>query len=221
MERGIIMNFKDAIKNVNGLRIERTMEALHKNHIDAFFAKDAAEAQEIFRSLLHKNSVVTAGGSMSALELGFVDILRDGDYVYIDRESAGITPEEVQIVQRQAFTADYFVTGTNAITEKGELFNIDGNGNRVAAIAFGPKQVIVIASTNKIVKNAEEARLRVKEIAAPANAMRLDCKTPCAVDGICRDCSSDSRVCCTEMLTGFQRIKNRIKVIIVDENVGY
>ncbi|MGB5822556.1 MAG: lactate utilization protein [Proteocatella sp.] len=215
------MYFKDAIKNANSLKVERTMEALHKNHMDAFYAKSVEEAQDIFKSLLEENSVVTAGGSMSAIELGFMEILKSGEYVYIDREMTGITPEEVQIVQRQAFTADYFVTGTNAITEKGELFNIDGNGNRVAAIAFGPKQVIVVAGSNKIVRDAQEARRRVKEIAAPANAMRLDCKTPCAVDGICRDCSSDSRVCCVEMLTGFQRIQNRIKVIIVDENLGF
>lgn len=215
------MYFKDAIKNANSLKIKRTIEALHKNHMDAFYAQSIEEAQGIFKSLVNKNSVVTAGGSMSAVELGLIDILKDGDYVYIDRERGGITPEEVQIVQRQAFTADYFVTGTNAITENGELFNIDGNGNRVAAISFGPKQVIVVAGSNKIVRDAQEARLRVKEIAAPANAMRLDCKTPCAADGICRDCSSDSRVCCIEVLTGFQRIQKRIKVIIVDESLGF
>ncbi len=215
------MYFKDAIKNAKELKIKRTIEALHKNHMDAFYAKSAEEAQLIFKSLVEKNSVVTAGGSMTAIELGITDLLRSGEYVYIDRESHGITPEEVQIVQRQAFTADYFITGTNAITENGELFNIDGNGNRVAAISFGPKQVIVFAGSNKIVRDAQEARRRVKEIAAPANAMRLDCKTPCAVDGVCRDCASDSRVCCIEVLTGFQRIKNRIKVIIVDENLGF
>jgi len=215
------MYFKDAIKNANSLKIKRTIEALHKNHMDAFYAQSIEEAQGIFKSLVNKNSVVTAGGSMSAVELELIDILKDGDYVYIDRERGGITPEEVQIVQRQAFTADYFVTGTNAITENGELFNIDGNGNRVAAISFGPKQVIVVAGSNKIVRDAQEARRRVKEIAAPANAMRLDCKTPCAADGICRDCSSDSRVCCIEVLTGFQRIQKRIKVIIVDESLGF
>ncbi len=215
------MYFKDALKKADNLKIKRTMDALEKNNINAYYAETVEDAQEIFKTLLEEGSVITAGGSMTTVELGFVDIMRSGNYNYIDREREGITKEEIQVVQRQAFTADYFVTGTNAITEKGELFNIDGNGNRVAAISFGPKQVIVVSGANKIVRDAEEARKRVKELAAPANAMRLDCNTPCSVDGICRDCASPQRVCCTELLTGFQRIKDRIKVIIVNENLGF
>ncbi|MGL5258370.1 MAG: lactate utilization protein [Proteocatella sp.] len=215
------MYFKDALKKADNLKIKRTMDALEKNNINAYYAETVEEAQEIFKTLLEEGSIITAGGSMTAVELGFVDIMRNGNYNYIDREREGITKEEVQVVQRQAFTADYFVTGTNAITEKGELFNIDGNGNRVAAISFGPKQVIVVSGANKIVRDAQEARKRVKELAAPANAMRLDCNTPCSVDGICRDCASPQRVCCVEVLTGFQRIKDRIKVIIVNENLGF
>lgn len=215
------MYFKDALKKANDLKIKRTMDALEKNNINAYYAKSIEEAQEIFKSLIEEGSVITAGGSMTAVETGLVDILRNGNYNYIDREREGITKEEVQVVQRQAFTADYFVTGTNAITENGELFNIDGNGNRVAAISFGPKQVIVISGSNKIVSDAKEARKRVKELSAPANAMRLDCNTPCSVDGICRDCASPQRVCCIEVLTGFQRIKDRIKVIIIDKDLGF
>lgn len=215
------MYFKDAIKKCEDIKIRRTVEALKKNHIEAFYAKTPEEAVIIFKDLVRENSVVTAGGCMTSIELGIVEILRSGVYNYIDRERPGITPEEVQVVQRQAFTADYFITGTNAITEKGELFNIDGNGNRVAAISYGPKEVIVIAGSNKIVRDTEEARKRVKEISAPANAMRLDCNTPCTIDGICRNCASEKRICCTEVLTGYQRIKNRIKVIIVDGDFGF
>lgn len=215
------MYFKDALKKANDLKIKRTMDALEKNNINAYYAKSIEEAQEIFKSLIQEGSVITAGGSMTAVETGLVEILRSGKYNYIDREREGITKEEVQVVQRQAFTADYFITGTNAITENGELFNIDGNGNRVAAISFGPKQVIVVSGANKIVSDAKEARKRVKELSAPANAMRLDCNTPCSVDGICRDCASAQRVCCIEVLTGFQRIKDRIKVIIIDKDLGF
>lgn len=215
------MYFKDALKKANDLKIKRTMDALEKNNINAYYAKSIEEAQAIFKSLIEEGSVITAGGSMTAVETGLVDILRNGNYNYIDREREGITKEEVQVVQRRAFTADYFVTGTNAITENGELFNIDGNGNRVAAISFGPKQVIVVSGANKIVSDAKEARKRVKELSAPANAMRLDCNTPCSVDGICRDCASLQRVCCIEVLTGFQRIKDRIKVIIIDKDLGF
>ena len=215
------MYFKDAREKSNDLKVKRTMDALAKNNMDAFYAKTEEESRTIFKSLLKEGAVVTAGGSMTCVELGFVDILRSGNYEYLDREREGITKEEFQEVQRKAFTADYFITGTNAITEKGELFNIDGNGNRVAAISFGPNQVIVISGANKIVKDYDEARKRVKSLSAPANAMRLDCNTPCSVDGICRDCASPQRVCCIEVLTGFQRIKDRIKVIIVDKDLGF
>ncbi|WP_028829763.1 lactate utilization protein [Proteocatella sphenisci] len=215
------MNFKDAAKKCEDLKIQRTIKALHKNNIEGYYAKDAEEAIKTFRSLVKENSVVTAGGSMSCVETGIMDLLRSGAYDYRDRERSGITHEEVQQVLRDAFTSDYFITSTNAITENGELFNIDGNGNRVAAISFGPKEVIVITGSNKIVRDSEEARKRVKAISAPANAMRLDCETPCTIDGICRNCASEKRICCTEVLTGFQRIKNRIKVIIIDGDFGF
>lgn len=215
------MDYKAAIQKSKKLKVERTVEALKKNHMNAFYVKTSTQAIEIFKLMIEEGDVITAGGSMTAEEIGIINMLKNDNYDYRDRAREGITLDEVQLVQRMAFSADIFVTGTNAVTENGELYNIDGNGNRVAAIAFGPKKVVVFAGINKIVSNEQEARKRVKEISAPANAMRLDCNTPCAVDGICRDCLSEERICCHEVLSGFQRIKNRITVIIIDENFGY
>ena len=122
---------------------------------------------------------------------------------------------------REAFFCDTYLTGTNAVTEEGELYNVDGNGNRVSAMIFGPKSVIVVAGYNKIVPNLEAARKRVREVSAPANAVRLDTKTPCKIIGTCRDCHSDERMCCSYVTLGQQRIKGRIKVIIVGESLGF
>ena len=110
---------------------------------------------------------------------------------------------------------------SNAITENGELYNVDGNGNRVAALVWGPKSVIVVAGYNKIVKDIDEAKTRVREIAAPSNAARLGCDTPCTKTGHCMDCSSSKRICATTVITGRQRVENRIKVILVGEELGY
>ena len=122
---------------------------------------------------------------------------------------------------RQAFTCDTYLMSANAITENGELYNVDGNGNRVAALMFGPKSVIVIAGWNKIVPDLEAARQRVRQIAAPANTTRLNTQTPCKVLGSCQDCHSDSRICCDYTVLGQQRIKGRVKVILVGEELGY
>ena len=110
---------------------------------------------------------------------------------------------------------------SNAITEKGELYNVDGNGNRVAALIWGPKNVIIVAGYNKIVKDIDESRARIEEIAAPANATRLGCDTPCTKTGHCMNCASPKRICATTVITGWQRVQNRIKVILVGEELGY
>lgn len=214
MERSLIEQFRDK-------RALKTIEALKKNNIEGFYVHNSKEAVDLVESMLGKGSTVTIGGSVTLSDTGIVKLITNGNYEFLDRARPGITPEESQEVMRQAFTCDNYVISSNAITEKGEIFNIDGNGNRIAAIAYGPKNVIIVVGYNKIVEDAAEARARAKRIAAPANATRVKAKTPCTITGICSDCNSPDRICGTEMLLGFQRISNRIKVIIVDEVLGF
>ena len=154
-------------------------------------------------------------------ECGIMNLLRSGLYDFLDRSAPGTTPDKVEEIYRMAFCADAYLTSSNAITEQGELFNVDGNCNRVAAMLFGPKSVIVVAGYNKIVADLEEAVLRLKKTAAPANAIRLHCATPCAKVGECMDCHSDGRICCNYLVSAQQRHQDRIKVILVGEELGY
>lgn len=213
-ERSFIEQFRDK-------RALKTVEALKKNQMDAYYVHTSEEAVELVDSLIVPNATVTMGGSVTISETGIEKLLKSGKYNFLDRARPGITPEEAQEVMRQAFTSDVYLCGSNAVTEKGELFNIDGNGNRVAAITYGPKSVIIVVGYNKIVSNAEEARARVKRIAAPTNSKRVKAKTPCSATGECNDCKAADRICATEVLTTFQRFPNRIKVIIVDEVLGF
>ena len=120
-----------------------------------------------------------------------------------------------------AFDSDVYFAGTNAVTENGCLYNVDGNGNRVAAMIYGPKSVVVVVGVNKIVSDLDAAKERVRKIAAPANTVRLSCDTPCAKTGECMDCNSPSRICCNFVVMSNQRVKDRLKVIILDESLGY
>lgn len=189
--------------------------------MDAYYVHTAKEALELVESLIVTDAVVTMGGSVTLSEVGVDRLLKSGKYRFLDRARPGITPEEAQDVMRQAFTADVYLCGSNAVTENGELFNIDGNGNRVAALTYGPKSVIIVVGYNKIVADAQEARERVKRIASPTNATRVKAQTPCTVTGECNECRSPDRICATEVLTSFQRQKDRIKVIIIDEVLGF
>ena len=135
-----------------------------------------------------------------------LDLLRCGDYQFLDRYASGLSGEQIAEIYRKSFFADAFLCSTNAVTESGELYNVDGNGNRVAAMTFGPASVILVVGANKIVRDLAEAEQRVKEFAAPANCKRLACKTPCAVTGKCADCSGDGRICCTAVVHRQQRI---------------
>lgn len=212
--------------------ILKTLENLKKNNMDAFYAETAEEAKEMLRGMLKEGAEVTCGGSVTLYRSGILEMLKTGPYKYYDRFAQGITREETEEIFRKAFTCDAYVTSSNAITEKGELYNVDGNSNRVAAILYGPENVYVIAGKNKIVSDIDEAVLRVKNVAAPKNAARLKCQTPCAVSGrcmslasedpdICEGCLGDGRICCNYVISAKQRKKGRIKVIIIGEEIGY
>lgn len=202
-------------------RVERVIKSLEKNNMVGYYVEDEKEALDKIKELLKEETITTAGGSRSLFEIGVIDFLRKGNYNFLDRDKEGITKEECEKIYRDAFYADTYLCSTNAITEEGELYNIDGNGNRVAAMIFGPKEVIVVAGINKIVKNMEEAETRLKNIAAPANAKRLNLDTPCAKVGHCVDCNSDNRICASYVTLRRQRKRGRIKVIIVNKNLGY
>ncbi len=208
-------------------KIEKTMKALRQNRMKPFYAETREELYEIIRGLIKDDKLITAGGSTTLKESGVTEmLLNEYNGIYLDR-SAGKTPEEVEDIMRKAFVSDTFFASANAITENGELYNVDGKGNRVSAMIFGPNQVIIVAGANKIVKDLGEAKLRVEKIAAPLNTKRLSCATPCAVSGECNilstgePCKGDGRICCSYVTLAQQRIPDRIKVIIVNENLGY
>lgn len=202
-------------------RIQRTMENLRLNKMKAYYAENSAQACEIVRGLVKDDKLITSGGSMSLKECGVIDMLC-GEFggAYLDR-SAGKDRDAVEDIMRKAFISDTFLASTNALTENGELYNVDGNGNRVSAMIFGPKQVIIVAGVNKLVKDLDEARQRVERIAAPKNTVRLEKATPCAKTGVCGHCRSEDRICCSYVTLAQQRVPDRIKVIIVNEDLGY
>ncbi len=202
-------------------RIEKTMKALQRNKMKPYYVENRDELYNIVRSLIRDDKLITAGGSMTLKESGVTELLMN-EYkgIYIDR-SQGTNPEEVEEILRKAFVSDTFFASTNALTEEGELYNVDGKGNRVSAMIYGPKQVILVVGINKLVADMGEAVMRVEQIAAPKNTVRLNCDTPCAVTGGCGHCHSDGRICCSYVRLSQQRVADRIKVIIVNENLGY
>lgn len=210
----------EIVKSVMEKRIEKTIKALEKNNMKGYYAKNTDEAKSIIGKLIKEDTLILSGGSMTLKEAGVIDFLKK-DYkgIFIDR--ADLNPEEIDGYFRKAFSADTYFTSTNAITENGELYNVDGNGNRVAAMIFGPKQVIVLCGFNKIVPDINSAIKRVEKIAAPANTIRLKKNTPCAKSGECSHCSSEDRICCSYVTLGQQRIADRIKVIFLPDEYGY
>jgi len=199
---------KQALKAVDNLR---------KNKFEAHFVQDTQEMMSLVQSMIEDNATVTVGGSMTLFETGIIDYLRAAPIQFLDRYQS----EDVQKTLRDAFSADVFLTSTNAVTMEGELFNIDGSGNRVAALTFGPKKVLVIAGINKLVKNMEEAEYLMKRYARPMNNERLSTNNPCTVTGECSECHAEKRICSTFVRTARSQVRNRICVIIVNQILGY
>jgi hypothetical protein len=201
--------------------IDRTIKNLNKRNMKGFFVKNKSELIKLLEEFIDEKSTVGVGDSMTLFETGVIDILRKGDYVFLDKYRDGITSEEKKEIYLQNFSANTFMCSTNALTEDGELYNIDGNGSRVAPMIYGPKQVIIVAGINKIVKNIEEAERRARNYAAPIDAKRLKKDTPCTTLGYCVDCKSPNRICNDFTIIRGQFIKDRIKIIIVGEQLGY
>ncbi|MBO8160534.1 MAG: lactate utilization protein [Thermosipho sp. (in: Bacteria)] len=197
----------------------KVADALNKKGHDSYIVKNSKEALEKIIKIIPEGSKVATGGSLTLTKIGLLDVLRNGNYEFLDRYSAK-TNEEKEKIEREAFFADYYLCSANAITESGEIALLDGNGNRVAAVIFGPKNVILVTSINKIVKNLEEARERIRYI-SPMNTKRLNLNTPCVQTGYCVNCSSHQRICnyYTIIESGY-RHPGRIKVILVLEELG-
>ena len=205
----------------NELKIERTIKALEENNMNGYYARTREDLIDKIKELVDEGAMVTCGGSETLFKTGVIDYLRSGRYDFLDRYKEGITREEVTEIFRQAFLADAYFVSSNAITEDGEIYNVDGNGNRVAAMLFGPDKVIIICGVNKIVKDLDAAIKRNRELAAPMNTKRLNKKTPCAKVGYCMDCRSPERICNEYTLIKRQRDKDRIHVIFLNEELGY
>ena len=212
--------------------IELTIKNLKRNKMSAFYCETSAHAVALVKTLIKKGETISSGGSVSLVESGVYELITNGDYNYLNRSATGLTREEVEQVYRDTFSADTYFCSSNAVTIDGYLYNVDGNSNRVAAIMYGPKSVIMIVGYNKIVANLDEAVKRVKTIAAPSNTIRLDMDTPCNKIGECCSlskeqpyisdgCATSGRICCNFTVCGQQRHIDRIKVIIVGENLGY
>ena len=199
---------------------KKVCEALNSRGFCACYCNTKQDALIKALSFIPEGKTVSWGGCKSAEEIGLIEAVKNGNYTVLDRDTAQ-TPEERQQIMKQALTCDVFLTGTNAITETGELVNIDGMGNRVAAMTFGPDSVIVIAGMNKLVSNVMDAANRARTTAAPINAQRFDIKTPCKIDGACHDCNSPDIICSYIVRTRRCKPEGRIKVILVGENLGF
>lgn len=214
-------------------RIERVIAALRKNNMQGIYVPCINDITKTVKDLLFEDATIAAGGSVSLKESGVWELINSGDYQFFDRNREGITPEEKQEVFRKVIGADFYFCSTNALTENGELLNVDGFANRIAAIAFGPKKVIMIVGANKIVPTLDDAFLRVKKVAAPKNCVRLGINSPCAKLGHCVSllksdnpaftdgCDFERRICANYLVSGRQQVKDRITVILCGEDLGY
>lgn len=206
------------------LRLAGVKEALEKNHFEVFLANTALDAGHlVLERILPKTGArrISWGGSMTFIATGLYDALKGTPNLEIlDTFNKSLPPQEALELRRQALLADLFITGTNAVTETGELVNLDMTGNRVAGITFGPRHVVILVGRNKIVPDLKAAMARIKAYAAPANAIRLDKKTPCAKTAVCEECTSMERICNTWTITQKSFPKGRIKVVLINESLG-
>ena len=201
-------------------QVERTIKALKKNNFEALFVPDSKGAFEEVMKRVPDGTTVAVGGSVTLGQIGLLDALEKRKISFIFPMKQGKTPEEVRALIQKTFLADIFLSGTNAITEDGKLYNVDATGNRVGAMFMGPKKVIVVSGVNKIVTDIEEAEKRVKDWVGPQNAKRLNRKTPCVETGVCGDCSSPDRICNIYVTLKKKPSRTDVAVILVGENLG-
>ena len=201
----------------NDLLSGKVIKGLASRNMTGYYAKTGEEALRIALSLIPEGSTVTRGGCMSAAQIGLDDALQAGNYTFVDRDKT----EDKRKAALMAYDCDVFIASANAMTEDGVLVNIDGNANRVSAIAFGPRKVIFIVGMNKVTKDVDAAMKRARNEAAPINAQRFGLDTPCAKTGSCMNCKSPDTICCQFLITRYSKHKDRIHVILGDEQLGF
>ena len=204
----------------NQMLAQKVIKGLESRNMTGYYAETKEEALKKALEIIPKGSSIGWGGSVSIAEIGLKEAVCNGDYTVFNRDVCA-TPEEKREVELKVFGSDYFLCSSNAITEDGILVNIDGNSNRVAAIAYGPLHVMMIVGMNKVAKDIDSALSRARNIAAPINAQRFPLDTPCKKNGSCANCKSMDTICCEFLITRFSRHAGRIHVILVNEELGY
>ena len=204
----------------NAKAADKVIKNLARRNLTACYCPTAEEAVEKLLSLIPEGSSVSWGGTMSAAEIGLIKAMCEGNYKEYNRKDAK-NPEEKRKMELAAYDCDYFLASANAITQDGVIVNIDGHANRVSAIAYGPRNVLMIVGMNKVVKSVDDALSRARNEAAPINAQRFDLDTPCCKTGACFDCKNPDTICCQIMITRYSKAPNRIKVILVNDDLGF
>ncbi len=204
----------------NELLAQKVIKGLESRNMTGYYAATKEEALKKALEIIPEGSSVTMGGAMSAHEIGLVEAVKSGNYNFIDRDTAK-TPEEKRAAMLAGYDADIFLSSVNAMTDDGILVNIDGNSNRVSMIAQGPKKVIFIVGMNKVCDDIDGAMKRARNVAAPINAQRFGLSTPCSKTGSCMNCKSPDTICCQFLITRYSRHKDRIHVILVNDNLGF
>ena len=201
-------------------RAQVLVKNLKSRHFEAYYCPDSASALAKALELIPEGASVGWGGAMSAQQIGLIDAVKSGNFAAIDRDAA-TTPEERTQALKRCLTADVFLCGANALSLDGQMVNIDGTGNRVAAIAYGPDTILVIAGMNKVCDTLDDAVTRARTVAAPMNKQRFPFKTPCEVTGACADCKSEESICNQILITRNCRPAGRIKFVLVGEELGF
>ena len=196
---------------------KEVIKGLESRQMSGYWAADKEEALKLALELIPEGSSVTMGGAMSAHEIGLVEALKKGNYNFIDRDEA----DDPRAAMLAAYDADVFLSSANAMTQDGVLVNIDGNANRVSAIAQGPRKVVFIVGMNKVCDDLDGAMKRARNVAAPINAQRFEINTPCKKTGKCMDCKSPDTICCQFLITRYERHPGRVHVILVNDALGF
>ncbi len=201
----------------NELLAQTVIKGLRSRNMEGFYAESKEAALQLALELIEEGSVVTMGGGMSVHEIGLPKALEEGKYTFLDRDKA----KDKRQAMLDAYDADVFLSGANAITRDGIMVNIDGNANRVSAIAQGPKKVLFIVGMEKVCSDLDSAMKRARNVAAPINAQRFDLDTPCKKTGACFDCKSPDTICCQILITRYSKHPGRIQVILVNDTLGF
>lgn len=201
----------------NELLAQKVIKGLESRNMSGYYAPDKESALKKALEIIPKGSSIAMGGGMSVHEIGLVDALKQGEYNFLDRDAA----EDKRAAALMTYDADFFLSSSNAMTEDGILVNIDGNSNRVSAIAFGPKKVLFIVGMNKVCDDIDGAIKRARSVAAPTNVQRFPINTPCKSTGSCVNCKSPDTICCQFLITRYSRHDDRIHVILVNDSLGF